>query len=271
MSKTVNDIMQMKSREKITVLTGYDSTMTTLCDKVDVILVGDSAGMVMLGYDDTRDVTMDDMVRFTTAVKNAKTDSLIVSDLPINSYENEDSAITNSKRLVQAGAHAVKLEGGKEVAKIIKAVKDSGIPVMGHLGLLPQTAEKYSVQAKKSEDAISLIEDSKILEESGVFSIVLEMVTSNVTEIITKSVKIPIIGIGSGINCDGQVLVVHDMLGMFEKIKPKFAKRYLSLSEEIRNAVKSYVEEVKDEKFPAIENEFQMDETEYNKLRKEIV
>ena len=271
MSKTVNDIMQMKSREKITVLTGYDSTMTTLCDKVDVILVGDSAGMVMLGYDDTRDVTMDDMVRFTTAVKNAKTDSLIVSDLPINSYENEYSAITNSKRLVQAGAHAVKLEGGKEVSKIIKAVKNSGIPVMGHLGLLPQTAEKYSVQAKKSEDAKSLIEDSKILEESGVFSIVLEMVTSDVTEIITKSVKIPIIGIGSGINCDGQVLVVHDMLGMFEKIKPKFAKRYLNLSEEIRNAVNSYVKDVKEKRFPEKEHSFSMEKNELEKLEKEIV
>ena len=271
MSKTVNDIIQMKSREKITVLTGYDSTMTTLCDKVDIILVGDSAGMVMLGYDDTRDVTMDDMVRFTTAVKNAKTDSLIVTDLPINSYENEDSAITNSKRLVQAGAHAVKLEGGKDFAKIIKAIKDSGVPVMGHLGLLPQTAEKYSVQAKKSKDAKILIEDAKILEESGVFSIVLEMVTSDVTEIITKNAKIPTIGIGSGINCDGQVLVVHDMLGMFEKIKPKFAKRYLNLSEEIRNEVNSYVKDVKEKRFPEKEHSFSMEKNELEELEKEIV
>ena len=271
MSKTVNDIIQMKSKEKITVLTGYDSTMTTLCDKVDIILVGDSAGMVMLGYDDTRDVTMDYMIRFTTAVKNAKTNSLIVTDLPINSYENEDSAITNSKRLVQAGAHAVKLEGGKDFAKIIKAIKDSGVPVMGHIGLIPQTAEKYSVQAKKSEDAKILIEDAKILEESGVFSIVLEMVTSNVTEIITKSVKIPIIGIGSGINCDGQVLVVHDMLGMFEKIKPKFAKRYLNLSEEIRNAVNSYVKDVKEKRFPEEEHSFSMEKNELEKMEKDVV
>ncbi len=270
MSKTVNDIMQMKSKEKITVLTGYDSTMTTLCDKADVILVGDSAGMVMLGYDNTKEVTMDDMVRFTTAVKNAKTDSLIVTDLPINSYENEDSAITNSKRLILAGAHAVKLEGGKEVADIIKAVKDSGIPVMGHLGLLPQTAEKYSVQAKKSEDAIKLIEDAKILEDAGVFSIVFEMVTSDVAEIITKSVKVPTIGIGSGINCDGQVLVVHDLLGMFEKIKPKFAKRYLNLSEDIRNAINSYVKDVKEEKFPEQEHTFSMEKDELEKLEKEI-
>ena len=270
MPKTVNDIIQMKSREKITVLTGYDSTMTTLCDKVDVILVGDSAGMVMLGYDDTRDVTMDDMIRFTTAVKNAKTNSLIVTDLPINSYENEDSAITNSKRLVEAGAHAVKLEGGKEIGKIIKAVVDSGIPVMGHLGLLPQTAEKYSVQAKKSEDAVDLLQDAKNLEESGVFSIVFEMVTSDVAKIITKSLNVPTIGIGSGINCDGQVLVVHDMLGMFEKIKPKFAKRYLNLSEEIRNAINSYVKDVKEEKFPGQEHTFSMEKEELEKLEKEI-
>ena len=271
MSKTVNDIIQMKSKEKITVLTGYDSTMTTLCDKADVILVGDSAGMVMLGYDSTKDVTMDDMVRFTTAVKNAKTNSLIVTDLPINSYENEDSAIANSKRLVLAGAHAVKLEGGKEVADIIKAVKDSGIPVMGHLGLLPQTAEKYSVQAKKSEDAIGLIKDAKILEKSGVFSIVLEMVTSDVTKIITKNVTVPTIGIGSGKDCDGQVLVIHDMLGMFEKIKPKFAKRYLNLSEEIRNAVSSYVKDVKEERFPEQEHTFSMEKDELEKLEKENV
>ena len=271
MPKTINDIIQMKSREKITVLTGYDSTMATLCDEVDVILVGDSAGMVMLGYNDTRNVTMDDMIRFTTAVKNAKTDSLIVTDLPINSYENEDSAIANSKRLVQAGAHAVKLEGGSEVSEIIKAIVNSDIPVMGHLGLLPQTAEKYSIQAKKSEDAVNLIQDAKILEESGAFSIVLEMVTNDVTKIITKNIKIPTIGIGSGIDCDGQVLVVHDMLGMFEKIKPKFAKRYLNLSEEIRNAVNSYVDDVKEKRFPEKEHTFSMEKDELEKLEREIV
>ena len=271
MHKTIKDITEMKGKEKITVLTGYDSTMVTLCDQVDVILVGDSAGMVMLGYEDTTSVTMEDMIRFTTATKNARKNSLIVSDLPINSYQTEQDAVTNSLKLIQAGADAVKLEGGKEVAKIIRAITESGIAVMGHLGLLPQTAEKYTVQGKTKENAIQLIEDAKIITESGVFSIVLEMVSSQVAKIITEKISVPTIGIGSGKNCDGQVLVVHDMLGLFEKIKPKFAKRYLSLSEEIRNAVKSYVEEVKNEKFPAIENEFQMDEDEYNKLRKEIV
>ena len=271
MHKTVKNITEMKNKEKITVLTGYDSTMVTLCDQVDVILVGDSAGMVMLGYEDTTSVTMEDMIRFTIATKNARKNSLIVSDLPINSYQNKDDAVANSSRLIQAGADAVKLEGGKEVAKIIRAITKSGMPVMGHLGLLPQTAEKYTVQGKTKEDAIKLIEDAKIITESGVFAIVLEMITSEVAKIITEKVTIPTIGIGSGKDCDGQVLVVHDMLGMFEKIKPKFAKRYLSLSEEIRNAVKSYVTEVKEENFPSQENEFLMEKTEYNKLRKELV
>ena len=271
MHKTIKNITEMKGKEKITVLTGYDSTMVTLCDQVDVILVGDSAGMVMLGYEDTTSVTMEDMIRFTTAAKNARKDSLIVSDLPINSYQTEEDAVANSLKLIQAGADAVKLEGGKEVAKIITAITESGIHVMGHLGLLPQTAEKYTVQGKTREDAIELINDSKIITESGVFSIVLEMVTSQVAKIITEKITVPTIGIGSGKDCDGQVLVVHDMLGLFEKIKPKFAKRYLSLSEEIRNAVKSYVTEVKEESFPATSNEFQMEESEYNKLRKEIV
>ena len=256
MHKTIKNITEMKGKEKITVLTGYDSTMVTLCDQVDVILVGDSAGMVMLGYEDTTSVTMEDMIRFTIATKNARKNSLIVSDLPINSYQNKDDAVANSSRLIQAGADAVKLEGGKEVAEMIRAIIKSGIPVMGHLGLLPQTAEKYTVQGKTKEDAIKLIEDAKIITESGVFAIVLEMITSEVAKIITEKVTIPTIGIGSGKDCDGQVLVVHDMLGMFEKIKPKFAKRYLSLSEEIRNAVKSYVTDVKKENFPTNENEF---------------
>jgi 3-methyl-2-oxobutanoate hydroxymethyltransferase len=271
MHKTIKDITEMKRKEKITVLTGYDSTMVTLCEQVDIILVGDSAGMVMLGYENTSLVTMEDMIRFTTAAKNARKNSLIVSDLPINSYKNEKDAVANSLRLIEAGADAVKLEGGKEIAGIIKSIVESKIPVMGHLGLLPQTAEKYTVQGKTKENAIQLIEDAKIITELGVFCIVLEMISSQVAKIITEKISVPTIGIGSGKDCDGQVLVVHDMLGLFEKIKPKFAKRYLSLSEEIRNAVKSYVEEVKEEKFPSIENEFQMDESEYNELRKEIV
>jgi 3-methyl-2-oxobutanoate hydroxymethyltransferase len=270
MYKNIQNILEMKDKEKITVLTGYDSTMVTLCDQVDIILVGDSAGMVMLGYEDTSSVTMEDMIRFTTAAKNGRKNSLIVSDLPINSYKTEKDAIRNSLKLIEAGADAVKLEGGKEVAEIIKSITEAKIPVMGHLGLLPQTAQKYTVQGKTKESAIELIEDAKMITESGVFSIVLEMVSSQVAKIITEKISVPTIGIGSGKFCDGQVLVVHDMLGLFEKIKPKFAKRYLSLSDEIRNAVKSYATEVKEEKFPSIEHEFQMDELEYTKLREHI-
>ncbi len=271
MSKTINDIICMKNNEKITVLTGYDSTMISLCEKVDIILVGDSAGMVMLGYDDTTSVTMDDMIRFTTAAKNAKTDSLIVVDLPYNSYTDEEKAVLNSTRLIKAGADAVKLEGGREIVSIIKAIKNSGIDVMGHLGLLPQTAKKYTVQAKTKDDAVALLQDARILADAGVFSIVLEMVTNEAAKIITEKINVPTIGIGSGKDCDGQVLVVHDMLGMFEKIKPKFAKRYLSLSDEIKNAVQSYVKDVKEERFPSKENEFSMIEEEFKKLRQEIV
>ena len=270
MYKNIQNILEMKDKEKITVLTGYDSTMVTLCDQVDIILVGDSAGMVMLGYEDTSSVTMEDMIRFTTAAKNGRKNSLIVSDLPINSYKSEKDAIRNSLKLIEAAADAVKLEGGKEIAKIIKSITEAKIPVMGHLGLLPQTAQKYTVQGKTKQSAIELIEDAKIITESGVFSIVLEMVSSQVARIITEKISVPTIGIGSGKFCDGQVLVVHDMLGLFEKIKPKFAKRYLSLSDEIRNAVKSYATEVKEEKFPSIEHEFQMDESEYTKLREHI-
>ena len=156
MHKTIKDITQMKRKEKITVLTGYDSTMVTLCEQVDIILVGDSAGMVMLGYENTSSVTMEDMIRFTTAAKNAKKNSLIVSDLPINSYKNEKDAVTNSLKLMEAGADAIKLEGGREMAGIIRSITESKIPVMGHLGLLPQTAEKYTVQGKTKENAIQI-------------------------------------------------------------------------------------------------------------------
>jgi 3-methyl-2-oxobutanoate hydroxymethyltransferase len=269
--KTIQDITKMKGKEKISILTGYDSTMASLCDQVDVILVGDSAGMVMLGYENTVSVTMNNMEMFTKAVSNARQNSLIVADLPFKSYENKDDAIKNSTRLIKAGADAVKLEGGNSVSEIIKAITQAGIPVMGHLGLLPQTAKKYTVQAKTKDDAVLLLEDAKKLQSAGVFSIVLEMVSSEAARMITKHVSVPTIGIGAGKDCDGQVLVVHDMLGMFEKIKPKFAKRYLSLSNEIKNAVNLYIKDVKSGTFPAKENSFQMIESESEKMREAIV
>ena len=174
------------------------------------------------------------MCMFTEAVSNGRQNALIVADLPNKSYENEIDAVSNSERLINAGADAVKLEG--RLPDIISAIVKAGIPVMGHLGLLPQTAKKYTVQGKTEDDAENLLNDAKALQEAGVFSIVLEMVTSEATKRITETVSVPTIGIGCGKDCDGQVLVIHDMLGLFEKLKPKFVKRYLSLSEEIKKA-----------------------------------
>ncbi len=276
MHKTVNDIVQKKNKEKITVLTSYDYTLATLCDTagVDVLLVGDSAGMVMLGYENTIPVTMDQMCLFTEAVSKARKNSLVVADLPFMSYQaNINDAISNSGRLIRAGADAVKLEGGTEMVETISSIVEIGIPVMGHIGLQPQTtmlSQGYKVQGRTKDSAARLIRDAKALEEAGVFCIVLEMVSHEVAKIITESVSVPTIGIGSGVDCDGQVLVVHDMLGMYDKIKPKFAKRYMTLSDDIVKAVKSYTADVTSKKFPAQENWFSMDELEFEKLQKEI-
>ena len=277
MHKSVKDIIEMKkSKQKISVLTSYDYTLASLCDKagIDILLVGDSAGMVMLGYENTIPVTMDQMCLFTEAVSRARENSLIVGDLPFMSYQASiTDAIENSGRLIKAGADAVKLEGGEVMAETISEIVSVGIPVMGHIGLQPQTtmlSQGYKVQGKTTDSALQLIRDAKALEAAGVFSIALEMVTKEVAQIISESINIPTIGIGSGVNCDGQVLVVQDLLGMYEKIKPKFAKRYLNLSEEITNAVSSYKNEVQTSAFPKDENSFSMDEAELKKLREEI-
>ena len=277
MHKSVKDIIEMKkSKEKISVLTSYDYTLASLCDKagVDVLLVGDSAGMVMLGYENTIPVTMEQMCLFTEAVSRGRKNSLIVGDLPFMSYQASiTDAIENSGRLIKAGADAVKLEGGEPMAETISEIVSVGIPVMGHIGLQPQTtmlSQGYKVQGKTKDSALQLIHDAKALEEAGVFSIALEMVTKEVAQIISESISIPTIGIGSGVNCDGQVLVVQDLLGMYEKIKPKFAKRYLELSDEIVKAVGSYKKEVESSQFPTEENSFSMDEVELKKLREEI-
>jgi len=277
LSKSVRDIIEKKKlAQKISVITSYDYSIASLCDKagIDILLVGDSGGMVMLGYKNTIPVTMDQMCLFTEAVSRARKNSLIVSDLPFMSYQaSTTDAITNSGRLIKAGADAVKLEGGTPMTDTIAAIVETGIPVMGHIGLQPQTtilSEGYRVQGKTVESAKLLIEDAKALEEAGVFSIVLEMISHEVSKIITETISVPTIGIGSGACCDGQVLVVHDLLGMYEKIKPKFVKRYLSLSDEIINAVESYRKDIEEGKFPLKENWFPMEKAEYEKLRKEI-
>ena len=277
MHKTVQDILNMKKeKKKISVITSYDYTLASLCDKsgIDVLLVGDSAGMVMLGYENTIPVTMEQMCMFTEAVSRARENSLLVSDLPFMSYQASiEDAINNSGRLIKAGADAVKLEGGSVMVKTINAIVDLGIPVMGHIGLQPQTtmlSQGYKVQGKTKDTAMRLIEDAKELEEAGVFSIALEMVSHEVAEIISETVSIPTIGIGSGVNCDGQVLVVQDLLGMYDKIKPKFAKRYLNLSEDIVKSLENYKKDVESGTFPAEKNWFSMDEEELKKLREQI-
>ena len=276
MSKSVRDIISMKNYKKITVLTAYDFTTAHLCDKagVDILLVGDSGGMVMLGYENTIPVTMEQMCFFTEAVARGRQNAMLVADLPFMSYQaSKSQAIENSGRLIKAGADAVKLEGGLEVKDTVRAIVEVGIPVMGHIGFQPQTTtlqEGYKVQAKTRDAAVKLIEAAKALEEAGAFSIALEMVTKEVSKIISNSIKIPTIGIGSGPDCDGQVLVFHDVLGLYEKIKPKFAKRYLELSGEIVKAVTSYKVDVVSGKFPASEHSFSMDKSEFERLKKEI-
>jgi len=275
--KIVQDIRNMKKeKKKISVITSYDYTLASLCDKseIDVLLVGDSAGMVMLGYENTIPVTMDQMCMFTEAVSRARKNSLLVSDLPFMSYQASiEDAINNSGRLIKAGADAVKLEGGSVMAETISAIVDIGIPVMGHIGLQPQTtmlSQGYKVQGKTKDTAMRLIEDAKELEEVGVFSIVLEMVSHEVAEIISETVSIPTIGIGSGVGCDGQVLVVQDLLGMYDKIKPKFAKRYMNLSEDIVKSLEIFKKDVELGVFPAPEHWFSMSEEELEKLREQI-
>ena len=277
MHKSVQDIINMKKDgKKISVITSYDYTLASLCDKagIDVLLVGDSAGMVMLGYENTIPVTMEQMCMFTEAVSRARENSLLVSDLPFMSYQvNIDEAIRNSGLLIKAGADAVKLEGGSSMAETINAIVEVGIPVMGHIGLQPQTtmlSQGYKVQGKTKETALKLIQDAKDLEEAGVFSIVLEMVSHEVAEIISENVSVPTIGIGSGIGCSGQVLVVQDLLGMYDKIKPKFAKRYMNLSDDIVKSLESYKNDVQASIFPSEENWFSMDKEELKKLRDEI-
>jgi len=234
MHKSVKDIIAKKSLgKKISVVTAYDYTIASLCDRaeVDILLVGDSGGMVMLGYENTIPVTMEQMEFFIQAVSRARQNALIVGDLPFMSYQsNISDAIANSGRLIKAGADTVKLEGGSEMTGTIKAIVEIGIPVMGHIGLQPQTtilSQGYRVQGKSVETATKLIDDAKALEEAGVFSIALEMISHEVAKIISDSISVPTIGIGSGKCCDGQVLVIHDMLGMYDIV---FARFFLLLN-----------------------------------------
>ena len=261
---TTNVLQEMKARdEKISMLTSYDYTLAKIVDDagIDVILVGDSASNVMAGHETTLPITLDNMIYHASSVVRAVKRSLVVVDLPFGSYQGDSQrALESSIRIMkEAGAHAVKLEGGSEIIESIERILTAGIPVMGHLGLTPQSIYKfgtYTVRAKENAEAKKLVEDAKLLEKTGCFSIVLEKIPAKLAKKVTISVKIPIIGIGAGPNVDGQVLVLHDMLGMTHEFNPRFLRRYLNLYKDINDAVESYVKDVKSGNFPNQEEQY---------------
>ncbi len=255
---TTHQLQEMKRRgEKISMLTAYDYTMAKIIDHagIDVILVGDSASNVMAGHETTLPITLDQMIYHASSVIRAIDRALVVVDLPFGSYQgNSKEALTSAIKIMkESGAHAVKLEGGREIKDSIERILSAGIPVMGHLGLTPQSIYKfgtYTVRAKEEEEAARLLEDAKILEESGCFALVLEKIPAKLATEVAKSITIPVIGIGAGGGVDGQVLVTHDMLGMTHEFSPRFLRRYLNLYESMSNAFQQYIKDVKSKDFP---------------------
>ncbi|WP_027137503.1 3-methyl-2-oxobutanoate hydroxymethyltransferase [Gaetbulibacter saemankumensis] len=255
---TVKTLVDMKANgEKISMLTAYDYTMAKIVDEagVDVILVGDSASNVMAGHETTLPITLDQMIYHASSVVRATDRALIVVDLPFGSYQSDPKeALRSAIRIMkESGGHAVKLEGGKEIKESIKRILNAGIPVMGHLGLTPQSIYKfgtYTVRAKEEEEANRLINDAKMLERIGCFAIVLEKIPANLAKQVAESVSIPIIGIGAGNGVDGQVLVLHDMIGMTHEFHPRFLRRYMNLYEDMTKAISQYVDDVKSVDFP---------------------
>ena len=255
---TTHQLQEMKRRgEKISMLTAYDYTMAKIIDHagIDVILVGDSASNVMAGHETTLPITLDQMIYHASSVIRAIDRALVVVDLPFGSYQgNSKEALTSAIKIMkESGAHAVKLEGGREIKDSIERILSAGIPVMGHLGLTPQSIYKfgtYTVRAKEEEEALRLLEDAKILEESGCFALVLEKIPAKLASEVAKSISIPVIGIGAGGGVDGQVLVTHDMLGMTHEFSPRFLRRYLNLYESMSGAFQQYIKDVKSKDFP---------------------
>lgn len=252
----IDELRRLKGVRKVTVLTAYDYQTARIMDAagIDMILVGDSLGMVVLGYEDTKQVTMEDMIRHTRAVARGVESAIIIGDLPIHSYDTVEDALTNAGKLMEAGAHAVKLEGYKPEA--VKALIEDGIPVQGHLGLLPQTADVMKVRGKKRSEAERILAEARELDALGVFSLVLECIPLKLAKQVTEAVGTLTIGIGAGVHCDGQVLVVNDMLGMDEGYSPKHSKIFANLNDIIRDAVEGYIEEVKAGKFPTDRHSF---------------
>lgn len=264
--KTILDIISMKKKgEKISMLTAYDAGFAGLIDAagIDMVLVGDSLGNVLLGYDSTIPVTMEEMLHHCRAVSRGVKQALLVGDMPFMSYQvSVSDAVSNGgKFLKEAGCDAVKLEGGSDVCDTVRALVKAGIPVMGHIGLTPQTASQlggYKVQGKDARSAKLLVQSALDLEAAGAFSIVLECIPLQLAEMITGKITVPTIGIGAGVHCDGQVLVSYDMLGMFEKFIPSFVRKYADLAPQIKKAVGSYHDEVKKGSFPTDEHSFTM-------------
>ncbi len=261
---TVPDIVRMKSQgEKIAALTAYDTLFASILDSagIDIILVGDSGAMVFAGHETTLPITLDDMIYHTRAVRRGVQRALLVADMPFLSYQaSAEQAVGNAGRLLkEAGAEAVKLEGGRHVVDTVRRLVEIGIPVMGHLGLTPQSIHVfggYQVQATDDDRAQRLLEDARMLEEAGAFSIVLEKIPATLARRVTEALSIPTIGIGAGVDCDGQILVTHDMLGLFEKFHPKFVRRYAELGAEIRRACQNYASDVRSSKFPSPEESY---------------
>jgi len=269
------DVQAMKREGKrIAMLTAYDYPMALLEDRagIEIILVGDSLGMTVLGYENTVPVTMEEMIHHTKAVTRGAKYALIIGDMPFMSYNaSEREAILNAGRFMkEGGADAVKLEGGASVKETVAAIVKAGIPVMGHIGLTPQTISMlggFKVQGKDAQTAQKIIDDALSLEDAGAFSVLLEAVPAPIAKRVTERLNVPTIGIGAGVHCDGQVLVVHDMLGLFDRFTPKFAKRYVNLSELILKAFDSYREEVLGGTFPTDQHSFHIDEKELGKLK----
>jgi len=276
MSKIKDLIEKKKSGIPITMLTAYDYPFASIVDQagIDIILVGDSVANVVLGLESTKAVGMDQMIHHAKAVRRGVEKSLLIGDMPYESYQvNPEDSLNNAKRFIdEAGCDAIKLEWFDNIESVTRAIVDDGIQVMAHIGLTPQTADKlggFKVQGKDAKTASRLIDQALLLQDLGVFSIVIECIPDALAEIITKKLKIPTIGIGAGAGCDGQVLVLHDMLGLFEGFKPKFVKQYADLKIQILNAVKRYKGEVESKVFPQKEYTYSIKEEELNKIKKE--
>jgi 3-methyl-2-oxobutanoate hydroxymethyltransferase len=271
---TLLSLRQKKQRrEALTMLTAYDYPTAMILDRsgLDVILVGDSLGMVVLGYENTLPVTMEDMLHHCRAVARGAHSAMLVGDMPFLSYQvSVEQAVRNAGRFLQEGGmDAVKLEGGRERRETVQAIVQAGIPVMGHLGLTPQAVHQlggFRVQGRSSSAALRLLEDAVLLEQAGCFSLVLESIPARLAGLISQRISIPVFGIGAGVGCDGQVLVLHDLLGFFDRFTPKFVRRYANINEEIQQAVGRYLEEVRTRQFPAQEHSVEMEEEEWSSL-----